>query len=185
MPRGLAERAGGTDVRSVIATGNLLFRSDKAPRALERDLEAACEALYGRATEMVVKNAEEWRSLLAANPFPEEARAAPSRLLVWAMRTPLPDGGLDQLRRRARGAERIERTAEGDLYVWFGEGPISARRSRPASAEGARRRRDEPQLEHRREDHACPGRDGGLMPRSCRIDGPDPRRQNARRASVA
>lgn len=122
--RAIGEAAGGTDVRSVIATGNLVFRSRKAPRALERDLEAACAATYGKATEMVVKTAEEWRALLAANPFPEEAERTPRRLLVWAMREPLPDAGLKQLQARARGEERVERTPQGDIYMWFGEGPI-------------------------------------------------------------
>jgi uncharacterized protein (DUF1697 family) len=126
--RALAERVGGTEVQSVIATGNLLFRSDKAPRVLERELEAECEAFYGRATEMVVKTAEQWRSLLAANPFPEEAARAPSRLLVWAMRDPVPDAGIAQLQRRAVGDERVERTPAGDFYVWFGEAPISGSR---------------------------------------------------------
>lgn len=123
--RALAEQVGGTDVRSVIATGNLLFRSRKAPRTLERELETACEAFYGRPTEMIVKTAAQWRSLLATNPFPNEALKAPSRLLVWAMRTPLPDSGLEQLRRRARDEERVERTPDGNLYIWFGEGNIS------------------------------------------------------------
>jgi len=126
--RALAERVGGTEVRSVIATGNLLFRSDKEPRILEQELEAECEAFYGAATEMVVKTAEQWRSLLAANPFSEEAARAPSRLLVWAMRDPIPDSGIEQLRRRAVGDERVERTPEGDFYVWFGETPISESR---------------------------------------------------------
>ena len=121
--RVLAERVGGTEVQSVIATGNLLFRSDKEPRVLEQELEAECEAFYGRATEMVVKTAEQWRSLLAANPFPEEAARAPSRLLVWAMRDPITDAGIEQLRRRATGDERAERTPEGDFYAWFGEAP--------------------------------------------------------------
>jgi uncharacterized protein (DUF1697 family) len=73
---------------------------------------------------MVVKTAEQWRSLLAANPFPEAAARAPSRLLVWAMRDPIPDSGIEQLRRRAVGDERIEQTPEGDFYAWFGEAPI-------------------------------------------------------------
>jgi uncharacterized protein (DUF1697 family) len=126
--RALAERVGGDDVQSVIATGNLLFRSSKPPRLLEQELEAACQAFYGRATEMVVKTGEQWRSLLAANPFPEEAAQAPARLLMWAMRTPLPDHGLEQLRRRATGSERIERTADGDFFIWFGEASISESR---------------------------------------------------------
>jgi uncharacterized protein (DUF1697 family) len=79
--RALVEQVGGSDVRSVMATGNLLFRSSKAPRDLERELEAAVAAFYGRSTEMVVKTAEQWRALLAVNPFPDEAATAPSRLL--------------------------------------------------------------------------------------------------------
>lgn len=122
--RAMAEAAGGTEVRSVIATGNLVFRSRKAPATLERELEAACAGIYGKATEIVVKTAEEWRALLAANPFAEEAERAPQRLLVWAMRSPLPDAGLKQLQARARGEERVARTADGDLYMWFGEGDI-------------------------------------------------------------
>lgn len=123
--RALVEEVGGTDVRSVIATGNLVFRSRKAAAKLERELEAACAALYGKPTEMVVKTAAQWRALMAANPFPKEAQKAPARLLVWAMRDPLPDSGLKQLQARATGAERLARTREGDLYIWFGEGNIS------------------------------------------------------------
>ncbi len=123
--RGFAEQAGGQDVRSVIATGNLVFRSRKAPPTLEHELEAACQAFYGKPTEVVVKRAEEWRALVAANPFKTEAEQAPARLLVWAMRDPLPDAGLEQLRRRARGDEKIERTEAGDIYMWFGQGSIS------------------------------------------------------------
>ncbi|MBZ6078498.1 DUF1697 domain-containing protein [Microvirga puerhi] len=123
--RALVAHIGGTEVRSVIATGNLLFRSDKEPHRLEQDLEQACERFYGRATEMVVKSADEWHALVASNPFPKEAIQAPSRLLVWAMRTPLPDNGLEQLRRRAVGVERIERVSSGDFYIWFGESLIS------------------------------------------------------------
>lgn len=123
--RGLAEAVGGTDVRSVIATGNVLFRSRKAPGTLERELEKACAVEYGRATEMIVKTADQWRALMAANPFKAQAEADPRRVLAWVMREPLPDFGLDQLRRRAGPDERIERTADGDFYCWFG-GDIDA-----------------------------------------------------------
>jgi len=123
--RAMAERAGGTDVRSVIATGNLVFRSRKGAAALERALEKACAEEYGKATEIVVKTGAAWRALLAANPFPKEAAEAPSRLLVWAMREPLPDSGLEQLRRRAVEPEKVERVASGDFYCWFGAGDIS------------------------------------------------------------
>ena len=126
--RRLAASAGARDVRSVTATGNLVFRSRKAPRTLERDLERACAAEYGRATEMVVKTAAQWRALVAANPFAAEAAEEPRRVLAWAMREPLPDGGLEQLRRRAGPDERVERTTDGDFYCWFGGADINASR---------------------------------------------------------
>ena len=123
--RALAEAAGGTDARSVIATGNVVFRSRKAPATLEREMETACAAAFGQPTEIVVKTADEWRALIRANPFPGEAQTSPARLLVWAMREPLPDAGLDQLRRRASPDETVARTAGGDIYMWFG-GDIDA-----------------------------------------------------------
>lgn len=124
--RALAVAVGATDVRSVIATGNLVFRSRKAPRTLERELETACAAEYGRSTEMVVKTADQWRALVAANPFMKESEAEPRRVLAWAMREPLPDSGLEQLRRRAGPDERVERTPAGDFYCWFGGEDINA-----------------------------------------------------------
>ena len=123
--RALAEAVGGTDARSVIATGNVVFRSRKAPATLEREMEAACAAAFGQPTEIVVKTADEWRALLAANPFSKQAGTAPARVLVWAMREALPDAGLDQLRRRASPDETVVRTACGDIYMWFG-GDIDA-----------------------------------------------------------
>lgn len=118
--RAMVEEVGGRDVRSVIATGNLLFRSEATPAALESALEAARARRWGKATAMIVLTPGRWRRLMAANPFPEESARAPARVLAWAMRAPLPDAGLDQLRRRAGPDERAERTAEGDLYCWFG-----------------------------------------------------------------
>ncbi|MES2057835.1 MAG: DUF1697 domain-containing protein [Pseudomonadota bacterium] len=121
----IANAVGGADARTVIATGNLLFRSRKSVGRLTRELEAACAEEYDRATEIVVKTAEEWRTMLAANPFAAEALETPSRVILWAMRDPLPDHGLEQLHRRARGTERIERIASGDFYCWFGDGEIA------------------------------------------------------------
>lgn len=123
--RKLVEEVGGEDVTSVIATGNLIFRSRKSPRTLEHELEAACETRYGKATEMVVKTADEWRAILKANPFPEAIDIAPQNLLMWAMREPVPDSGVEQLRRRADNGEKVERIASGDFYIWFGEGRIT------------------------------------------------------------
>lgn len=126
--RALAEAVGGTDARSVIATGNVVFRSRKAPTTLQREMEKACAAAFGKPTEIIVKTASEWRALLKANPFTGEAEASPARLIVGAMREPLPDSGLDQLLRRASADERVVRTTSGDIYMWFGGADIDASR---------------------------------------------------------
>lgn len=125
---GWGKSVGGRDCRAVGATGNLVLRSRKAPATLERELEAACAAHFGARTEIVVKTGEQWRALIAANPFGAQAAAAPAHLLVWAMRSPLPDAGLAQLERRAHGDERIVRLASGDMYMWFGAGEIARSR---------------------------------------------------------
>jgi len=91
-------------------------------------MEKACAAAFGQPTEIIVKTADEWRALLRANPFREEAQTSPARLLVWAMRDPLPDRGLDQLLRRASADEKVVRTASGDTYMWFGGADINASR---------------------------------------------------------
>ena len=126
--RALAEAVGGTDARSVIATGNVVFRSRKSPARLEREMETACAAAFGKPTEIIVRTAAEWRALLKANPFPKESERVPARVLVWAMRQPLPDSGLDQLLRRASADEKVVRTASGDIYMWFGGADIDASR---------------------------------------------------------
>jgi hypothetical protein len=59
---------------------------------------------------------------------PGRGPLAGPRSLTTPMRTPLPDHGLAQLRRRATGSERIERTAASDFYIWFGEAAISESR---------------------------------------------------------
>ncbi|HEV7694141.1 MAG TPA: DUF1697 domain-containing protein [Hyphomonadaceae bacterium] len=116
----LAEAASGTDARAVMATGNVLFRSRRSPATLAKDIEAACKARFGQPTEIIVKTGEEWRALVAANPFKAAAKKTPNRVLVWIMREPVPPNGISQLRRRAHASEQITRLASGDFYIHLG-----------------------------------------------------------------
>lgn len=118
--RALVEAVGGTDARPVLATGNVVFRSAKSAAALTTALEAACEARFGKATEVIVKTEAQWRALTAANPFKRQAKAVPSRVLLWVMRSPVTAGGLAQLRRRADASEKTRRVVGGNFYIFFG-----------------------------------------------------------------
>jgi uncharacterized protein (DUF1697 family) len=118
--RALGESAGGTDVRSIAATGNLVFHSAKSPAVLTRALEAACEKRFGKPTEIIVKTGRQWRALVAANPFKRHAKETPNRVLAWIMRSPVTTKGLTQLRRRATSKELIRRVTGGNFYIFFG-----------------------------------------------------------------
>ena len=118
--RKLAESVGGTDARSILATGNAVFRSTKSAATLTKELEAACAKRFGKPTEIIVKTEAQWRRLVAANPFRRQAKATPSRVLAWVMRSPVTTAGLAQLRRRAHPSETIHRVAGGNFYIFFG-----------------------------------------------------------------
>src|SRR5687767_421706 len=76
---------GFADVRSLLQSGNLVFRTDRrlAGASLERMLEAATAERLGRdSTTYMVRSAAEWQSMIDANPFPAAAKRDPSHLLV-------------------------------------------------------------------------------------------------------
>jgi uncharacterized protein (DUF1697 family) len=118
--RKLVEAVGGTDARSVLATGNAVFRSTKSAAMLTKELEAACAKRFGKPTEIIVKTGAQWRRLVAANPFKRQAKSTPSRVLAWVMRSSVTAAGLAQLRRRAHPTEKIHRVAGGNFYIFFG-----------------------------------------------------------------
>ena len=118
--RNLAEAVGGTDARSILATGNAVFRSTKSAATLTKELEAVCARRFGRPTEIIVKTEAQWRRLVAANPFKRQAKATPNRVLAWVMRSSVTAAGLAQLRRRAHPTEEIRRVAGGNFYIFFG-----------------------------------------------------------------
>lgn len=118
--RALVEAVGGKDAKPVLATGNVVFRSATSAAALTKALEAACEARFGKATEVIVKTEAQWRALTGANPFKRQAKATPSRVLLWVMRSPVTAAGLAQLRRRADASEKVRRVVGGNFYIFFG-----------------------------------------------------------------
>src|SRR3569832_1383851 len=88
-----AEGIGLEEVKPVLQTGNLVFSADAKPEALETRLATAFLDALGLKTEVMVRTAAEWSAMVAANPFPDEAKSDPSHLLVMVMkREPLAEG---------------------------------------------------------------------------------------------
>ena len=80
---------------TLLQSGNAVFRTTRSPAAgLERLLETETERRLGLRTEYHVRTAEEWRAVVAANPFPAEARDDPSHLLVVFFKSRLHAGAV-------------------------------------------------------------------------------------------
>ena len=68
----IAVEIGLASPRTFIASGNLLFASGKGEAAVKRELETAVSDHMGKTVEVMVRTADEMRSVVAANPFANE-----------------------------------------------------------------------------------------------------------------
>ena len=128
--RAVAEGLGLTRVRTLIASGNLVFEGESTTDALETRLEADIEVRFGFAVAVVVRTAAQWQAYAAANPFPEEGAADPSRLMMTVGKRPATEADAAALRPRASDGERVE-CAGAAIWLWL---PNGAGRSKLAAA---------------------------------------------------
>ena len=119
--RVMAEAMGLKNPRTLLASGNLVVESDAPPEALERDIDAAMERTFGLKVAAMVRTPAQWAALIAANPYPGEAVAHPSKLLLMVMKDGVRPGALGALRAFAVGDERVE-AAAGALFFWHPDG---------------------------------------------------------------
>ena len=80
--RALFTELGFSDVATLLQTGNVVFGSTKPAAAVERLLERAAAKRLGLETDFMVRTAAQWRAIVARNPFPEQARKDPARLVL-------------------------------------------------------------------------------------------------------
>ncbi|AZO08045.1 MULTISPECIES: DUF1697 domain-containing protein [unclassified Mesorhizobium] len=122
----MAEELGLKNVRTLVATGNLVFET-RASRIsnLEQRLEKAFEKSFGRHVDIIVRGAEDWLKLAAGNPFPAESAEAADQVAVRVMREPVTEASIAMLQPRAADDEKV-RLVGGDVWVVFS-------RERPSS----------------------------------------------------
>jgi uncharacterized protein (DUF1697 family) len=112
----IGEDAGFAEVRTYIASGNLLFASDKGEAAVKAALEARLEAYAGKRVGVVVRTAAEMAAVAAANPF---ADAAPNRVVAIFLDTAPPADALDRV--SGRQDEELS-IGKREIYVHYGDG---------------------------------------------------------------
>lgn len=126
----VVEGVGFVQVRTVLQTGNAVFRGRKEdPGTIERRLEQALAVSLGIRTDIFVRTAEEWAILLRGNPFPAEAREDPAHLTLWTLKDAPAPGAGDRLRARIRGRERFKIAGRNAYLVYpdgIGRSPVTA-----------------------------------------------------------
>ena len=87
--RGLAAKLGFQQVKSYIASGNLVYQSDAGIGDQETMLEQAFVKTFGKRVDIIVKSRNQWTSLLRDNPYRQLSDEYGSRVFVKVMREPL------------------------------------------------------------------------------------------------
>lgn len=117
--RELLKRVGLEDARSLLQSGNLVFRSKgRTVAQLERLLETETKKSLSLEVDFFVRTAEEWDGLVAGNPFREEASQDPGHLVVLFMKRAPEAQKVDALRAAITGPE-ILRARGRETYVVY------------------------------------------------------------------
>jgi len=125
--RGIAEQLGHRNVRTLVSTGNLLFDAEEMPiAALEAAFERAFADFHGKHVDIIIRHADRWRQLVAANPFPDESAAHPDQVIVRVMRDPAAPDLAEQLAPYQTMGE-VVRIVDGDLWIAFAGQPSQSK----------------------------------------------------------
>jgi uncharacterized protein (DUF1697 family) len=131
--KAMCEELGFSDVRTYIASGNIVFASRKSEAAVKAALEKRLEAYAGKPVGVLVRTAEEMAQILADNPFP---KLAPNRTMaVFLDRAPPADtlAGV-----RGQKDEKIK-LGRREIYVHYGDGMGRSKLVIPAAKLGTAR----------------------------------------------
>jgi len=114
--RDLLEALGLRDVRTLLNSGNAVFRGSPGVEATALAIRAAIEARFGFSVPVIVITAEQLKAIVAENGLPQ-ATGDPSRLLVAFLST---RAALDRARDMLAQSWAPEALAVGSqaAYVW-------------------------------------------------------------------
>jgi uncharacterized protein (DUF1697 family) len=131
--RTLCARAGFTDVRTYIQSGNVVFASTLSAAAAKAKLEKALAAKLGKPSRALLRGADELERVIAANPFPE---AAPNQLVIVFLDAAPAKAAIKDW--KIPGRERLALHGR-ELYVHFPDGQGQSKLKVPFADEGTGR----------------------------------------------
>jgi len=129
----LCRKAGFVDVRTYIASGNVVFESDSSETKVKAELEKRLQAALGKPVGVALRSATEMSAVLKANPFP---KAPPNTTVAIFLEGKPPPDALEQ----AVGAVREEmRLGKREIYVHYPDGQGRSKLRIPAAKSGTAR----------------------------------------------
>lgn len=127
------EEMGWTEVKTYLASGNVVFGADGSEAELVAALERKLSAAMGRRFVVLVRTAEELRDALERNPFGD--REAARTLILF-----LPKAAPEDAAMGAKGRKREEIAASGrEVFVHYPDGVGESRLRIAAAVEGTAR----------------------------------------------
>ncbi|RDZ25967.1 DUF1697 domain-containing protein [Lysobacter silvisoli] len=131
--RALCEAIGFQDVRTYIASGNVLFRSGKSAAQVKSALEKRLAEYAGKPVGAIVRDGADLARVLAGNPFPQ---GAPNRVVTIFLDAPPP---ADTVAKAKHLRDEQIVLGEREIYVHYGDGMADSKLILPAAANGTAR----------------------------------------------
>ena len=131
--KAMCEELGFSDVRTYIASGNVVFTSRKSEAAVKAALEKRLETYAGKPVGVLVRTADEMAKVLADNPFP---KLAPNRTMALFLDRAPPADSLASV--RGQKDEKIK-LGRREIYVHYGDGMGQSKLVIPAAKLGTAR----------------------------------------------
>ena len=129
----LCETAGFDCVRTYIASGNVLFESNRTEKAVKKLLEEKLLDHAGKPVGVMVRTAAEMADVLARNPFPD---APGNRTMAIFLDAPPPANTLDEISGCVGEKVRLGRR---EIYVLYGADMGRSKLRIPAAKTGTAR----------------------------------------------
>lgn len=133
--RAICVEVGLSDIRTYIASGNIVATSPLPCEQAAAALQCAVEARFGFRTDVIGRPANCWGAYLDDNPFLRQSATEPNRVMLLLANHVPQTGATEALRALAVESERFEIVRDG-LWIYF-SAAVARSRLTPASIEKA------------------------------------------------
>jgi len=131
--RAMARELGFSDIKTYIASGNLVFSSEESAKAVKSALEARLAEYAGKPVAVFVRTATEMRRILSDSPFPD--KESKYTFVVFLQRKPPTDTVTEAVRR----VDEELHIGKREIYVHYPSGMSQSKLRIPAAKNGTGR----------------------------------------------